>query len=284
MFSAWPVAPFQIPLPNYPDVFFVITQILPGGTRQQLRWLLSVLQDLRIRVLADTEPRLKHFSTETTEIVFSQVTEVQTSMPLKGYVRTRMAIVESLEVLKSIVIRDNAAQLAGYFSFKSGVRFAYFEAKFASTFPVIPHLKPIAGSYPLGGGLTALRITQGLGMGDGWDAKHCSETLDVIIEQFSKHSSIQGDGFSVMTGGPGEWKIAFEISAASQMLRLLNLELAMLSKLRDLIRQHGVGPMEFSLYSPNLHREHGQGWIEPSTLQFSNGSRVRDLALNDITA
>ena len=269
----------QRQLPNHPNIFLTITKIFPGGTEQQLQWLIAVLQDLRFRVLAAIEPKLLAFSTDITEIVFSAVGEVRTSMPLEAYVRARTAIAEGLELLESLVRQNNAAQLEGQFSLADGIPFARFRAAFAGAVPVIPQPEPIAGRFSLSGGGTELRVTQRLGIGDGWDMKHCYDTLSSIIRQLASLSSPTAEGFSARTGGPGEWTITFKINRQSSESYLRFTEIAMLSRLRDLIRLHGVTEMEFSLYGLSLHRNHGSGSIV-RTIRHSDDS---DLALDNRT-
>ena len=270
--NAWPSSPFQIPLPIHPDIHFYINQVRPGGTARQMRWLLAVLQDLRGRLLADLVPEVHYFSTDPTEVVFGLVTELYSALPLQFYVDARAALAEGLEILMAKVREHGGAQLEGEFAINTRSVFATLRTNFADAAPVIPQPESsLTGYYTLPGskGLT-LSIIQAEHKGDGWDAKHCYDTLNSLVSQFEHHTHskyTEGIPFSARTTGPGDWMINYEVEAPHSILSGLVYETALLVKLRDIIMQHGMAEMDFTLchtVAETIRAVYGRGTIKNS--------------------
>ena len=219
------------------------------GTPRERGWQSVTLETLQRVISQSSEPGPIIFTAGQDDLSIARVTEAFFSKGRRG---ERPAVALGLRILNSKIVKLPAAQIQGYFCFRTDRQqiLATFEAFFSNRIPPIPEqwiIWPTELPTPPATGKWLL-VSSSLPNGDGWDLKHVALMLQKTLDQLQPFkASGQTLPIAIETATPGmDWKFSnhFEGYAGGYTL---DMQLTLLAYLRQLILIHGVSELRYDL-------------------------------------
>ena len=247
----WPGS-MVIEIPNHDNTNLELTQIVPGGTLRQARWMRSVVQTISNALGSETLPERKSFETDETDIAFGKVVEV-----VKPHADSRLAMQAGLDVLLNKLDENGVAQFFGIFTTDKRV-IATFKAELGTVVPPIPSPWPrLPRTFPFPSDRDHnLRVETPTIYGDGWDLRHGVAALDEAVNFIQEQRGVKQVSVVIDTL---DLHIMYYPGPSRDRTTTVT-ETSMFIVLRELVRQHGVVEADFQLLEVTSHLL-GYGWI-----------------------